>query len=253
MPLIVWILIFSLIGSVFALTGGLLLLVHDHWVQRNTLNIVSWSAGMLIAIAFLDLFPEAIERGLAIDLEPHVVFGWALGAIVLFFVLERSFIWFHHHHEPDMKLPSTTLLVIGDTLHNFIDGVVIAAAFLISLPTGIVTALAVAAHEIPQEIADFGLLLRTGMRRKRVLLINLLSALATPVGAVLGLYASDFVQSVEPHLLGFAAGMFTYIACSDLIPELHHAESNQVARRQMFFFGAGVLSAYLVVRLSHSG
>jgi zinc and cadmium transporter len=251
MPLFLWTLTFSLIGSLFSLTGGLLLLFQDQWVRRNTLNIVSWAAGMLVSIAFLDLFPEAVELAVEAGLPVETVFGWALAAILLFFFLERSFIWFHHHHEPDMKVPSATLLMIGDTLHNFIDGVVIAAAFLISVPTGIVTALAVAAHEIPQEIADFGLLLRAGIQRKRVLVINFLSALATPLGALIGLFASVWVASVEPHLLGFAAGMFTYISCSDLIPELHHAESDAVARRQLLFFAIGVLSAYLIVRLSH--
>ncbi|MFC1653375.1 ZIP family metal transporter [Patescibacteria group bacterium] len=253
MTLTSWVIIFSLIGGVFSLVGGVFLLKNDEWVKRNTLTIVSWAAGVLLTVAFMDLMPEAIEMGLESGKEVHDLFRYSLYAVVGFFVLERTFVWFHHHHEPDMDPPTNTLIVIGDSIHNLIDGIVIGTAFLVGIPTGIVTAIAVAAHEIPQEIADFGILLSSGIKKTKVFFINLISSFMTPVGALITIYFSNYIKDITPQLLAFAAGMFTYIACSDLIPELHHTQSKKVAAKQLIFFFLGIGITCILINYTHAG
>ena len=143
-------------------------------------------------------------------------------------------------------------MLIGDSVHNFIDGIVIATSFLISIPTGIITSMAVAAHEIPQEIADFGVLLQSGMKKNKVFLLNFGSALMTTVGALLTLAFSSWIEMRQPQLLAFTAGMFTYIASSDLIPELHHAQTKLIARKQLVSFVAGIVLTYFLISVSHA-
>lgn len=250
MSISIWIIIFSLLGGVASLAGGVLLASNEAWVKRNTLNIVSWAAGVMLAFSFLDLFPESVELAVEGGIDPESIFIWAFLAMVGFFLLERSFVWFHHHHEADMSPPAVPMLLIGDSLHNFIDGLVIAAAFLVSIPTGILTTIAVASHEIPQEIADFGIFLKSGMEKGRVIRLNLMSSLMTTVGALTALYFVDWVEASEAQLLAFTAGMFTYIASSDLIPELHHHKSRAVAVRQVGFFLGGIVVTYVLIRLT---
>jgi len=251
MPLYLWIVIFSLIGGVFSLLGGVVLLFKENWVKKNTLIIISWSAGVLLAVSFLDLFPEALEMGAEHGLEPRSLFVWPFLAMVIFFTLERTLVWFHHHHDFHAERPTNLLLLLGDSLHNFIDGIVITAAFLVSVPTGIVTAIAVAAHEIPQEIADFGIFLKSGMKKGKVFVVNLLSALATLVGALVAMKYLAVVEAIQAQLLAFAAGMFVYIAASDLIPELHHEESTGFAFKQVIAFGLGIVVTYVLVSVTH--
>jgi len=251
MSITLWTILFALIGGAFSLVGGVFLLKNDQLVKRNTLSMVSWAAGVLLSVAFLDLMPEAVEMAIDRGLEIHILFQSALFAVIGFFILERSFLWFHHHHEASFEAPTNTMLIIGDSLHNFIDGIIIATAFLVSIPTGIITAIAVAAHEIPQEIADFGIFIKSGISKMKVFTINLFSSFMTIVGAVLTLYFSDIVQTITPQLLAFAGGMFIYIACSDLIPELHHAESRKVAAKQTFFFFFGIIFTYALTKIAH--
>lgn len=251
MELIWWVLIFSIIGGIFSLIGGVLLIKNDSWVKQNTLVLVSWAAGVLLSVAFLDLMPESVEMGIEKGMEAHDLFKYMLYAILGFFVFERSFVWFHHHHEPDVKPPLSSMLIFGDSVHNFIDGIVIGTAFLVSVPTGIMAALAVAAHEIPQEIADFVVLLRSGMTKVKVVMFNVVSALMTIVGSLGVMYFAEIFENITPQLLAFAGGMFTYIACSDLIPELHHHKSKSVAIRQVVSFFAGVCITYLLVTITH--
>lgn len=251
MSITLWTILFALIGGVFSLIGGVFLLKNDQLVKQNTLSIVSWAAGVLLSVALLDLMPEAVEMAIDRNLEIHTLFQFSLFAIIGFFILERSFLWFHHHHEPNFEAPTNTMLIIGDSLHNFIDGIIIATAFLVSIPTGIVTAIAVAAHEIPQEIADFGIFIKSGLSKAKVFTINLFSSFMTVIGAVITLYFSSYVQTITPQLLAFAGGMFIYIACSDLIPELHHAESRKVATKQVFFFFFGIIITYVLTKVAH--
>ena len=161
--MLIYILFFTLIGSVFSLIGGVVLLFKEKFALKISHFLASFAAGVLLGAAFFDLLPEAAHKGEELGIN---VFSWALIGIVVFFLIERSIHWFHHHeefHEHKKESKSTIpLIIIGDTVHNFVDGIVIAATFMISAPLGIVTALSVTAHEIPQEIGDFGLLLHKG-------------------------------------------------------------------------------------------
>ncbi|HLD61267.1 MAG TPA: ZIP family metal transporter [Patescibacteria group bacterium] len=192
------------------------------WKRLNTENalahFVSFAAGIMLVVAFIDLLPEALEE--AGDGGGNILVFTLVG-ILLFFFLERFVVWFHHHDETHGEKPPALLVLIGDAVHNFIDGIAIAAAFLTNPVLGVATTVAIAAHEIPQEIADFSVLLYGGMKRKRALLFNFLSALTALVGGVVGYYFLERVAGLLPIFLAFSAGMFIYIACSDLIPDLH--------------------------------
>lgn len=241
-----YILIFTFIGSVISLVGGVILLFKEKFAIKISHYLASFAAGALLGTAFFDLLPEASEESGEIN-----IFLWALLGILLFFLLERFIYWFHHHHEhgePKTK-PIIPLIMLGDSVHNFIDGVVVAATFLVSIPLGIVTAFAVAAHEIPQEIGDFGIMLHQGMKRSRVLLFNFLSALTALTGALITFYAADFIQGLLPVFLSVTAGFFIYIAASDLIPEIHNEEKRKVALMETVLLLVGVATIWVVVGL----
>ncbi len=240
----IWqILFWSFVGSVVSLIGGILLALRKKtFTHGQSLLLISFAAGVLLSTAFFDLLPEAgSELSLA-----AVLMG-----IVFLFLLEK-FLWYHHHdeeHEGHKRTP--ILITVGDTVHNFIDGVVIAGTFMVSPATGIVTALAVAAHEIPHEMADFGVLLSKGWGRKKVILVNLASAGTSLVGAILMYYWGGRIEGLLPVLLSFSGGMFIYLACSDLIPELHHGHKERMADSlwQMAIFGAGIVVVWGLIRI----
>jgi len=186
--------------------------------------------------------------------EPRTVLLSTLIGILFFFFAERFLRWFHHHHEHkgnESRDPSTNLIIFGDTLHNALDGVAIAAAFLVSVPVGIVTTIAVAAHEIPQEIGDFGLLLSKGMRRRSVLLANVFSALATTVAAVITFSLGGDDRLPLGVLLGLISGLLLYIAMSDIIPTIHQSISKQKTFNwQPFMLLIGVIVVWIAVTLA---
>ena len=231
------IVIFTVIGSILSLIGGILLLLKKNLSETFILDLTSFAAGVLLATAFIDLFPEAMEKsGNTIK-----IFTYALSGMVVFFILERFLFWFHHHHETVKEItPSILLITLGDSIHNFIDGVAIASSFLVSFPLGLSTAIAVAAHEIPQEIADFSVLLSQKLSKLKTLAFNGLSALTSLAGAILTFYLSDQITSFLPFIIAFTAGMFIYIASSDLIPELHKSsikKTNAWHQTAMLLFG----------------
>lgn len=244
----------ALSGSVVSLVGGVYLL-YGKWGTKGLQRIaVPFAAGALLAAAFVDLLPEAIEGGSA-----RFISAIALASFLVFFLLERTLSWFHHHHDHDHdggtqphRRRNSSLIVIGDTLHNFIDGLAIGASFLVSPATGIVTTIAIAAHEIPQEIGDFGLLLSKGMSRRNVLLVNLLSALATVVAAVLVYGFGGSLPVSEPVLLAITAGFFIYIAASDIIPTIHAESKRRVANMQAIVLLLGVVFVGITTTLAHS-
>lgn len=244
-----WLLVifFALIGSVVSLAGGVFLLFGGKasgWLQKVAVPV---AAGALLAAAFFDLLPEALEHAPA-----QTIMTWALVGFLFFFVTERGLRWFHHHHEHegDEDQANRSLIVIGDTLHNFIDGLAIGAAFLVSPATGIVITLAVAAHEIPQEIGDFGLLLSKGMKRHKVLLANIMSALATVVGASIVFGFGDALHIPIEALLALTAGFFIYIAASDIIPSIHSRETARGANLQtMVLLLSVIIVGYTTVLL----
>ncbi|MBL8159726.1 ZIP family metal transporter [Candidatus Saccharibacteria bacterium] len=207
----------ALAGGLLSLAGGLLLL-HKR-IKRETIMLLAmpFGAGALLGAAFFDVLPEAMhEAG-----DNHAILQWALVGFVFFFLMERTVRWFHRHHEHAEENSHKSLIVLGDTIHNAIDGVAIGAAFLIDVPLGVATTVAVAAHEIPQEIGDFGLLLSKGMPARKVLLVNLASSLATVVTAFAAYFLGGSIELVVPYLLAIVAGCFIYIAASDIIPDIH--------------------------------
>ena len=241
------IIFFSLIGGIFSLIGGILLLQREHIAKKLAKYATPFAAGGLLAAVFLDLLKEGVEQAPA-----ETVMMAALGGILIFFFAERFLHWFHHHHQHEGVDPSRSLIIIGDTAHNALDGVAIAAAFLVSVPTGIVTTIAVAAHEIPQEIGDFGLLLSKGMSRARVLWVNVLSAIATTVAAVLTFALGSEEKLPVGLLLGLSSGFLLYIALSDIIPEIHENTSKKrLFDWQPMLLLLGVIVVGLSITLAH--
>lgn len=232
------VILFSLIGGVFSLVGGFLLLSNRRLALKLVKYVTPFAAGALLAAAFVDLLPEAVTGSNA-----STGLQMTLVGIIIFFLLERFIRWFHHHHGHEKrKLDATVpLIVLGDTVHNFIDGVAIAAAFLIDVNTGMVTTFAVAAHEIPQEVGDFGLLLEKGLSRRQVIKINVISALATTVAAAIFYVLGQAVTIPLGAILGLVAGFFIYIAVSDIIPAIHQREGQRLAGWQTAMLIIGVL------------
>lgn len=249
-----YILLFTFLGSIGALAGGFILLSHKTFALKISHFLASFAAGVLLGTAFFDLLPEALHEGEAQGVN---IFFWTLLGIVLFFLLERFIHWFHHHeeyHEHEKESKSTIpLIIVGDTVHNFIDGVVIAATFLINIPLGIVTTLAVAAHEIPQEIGDFGLLLHKGLSRKKIILVNVLSAASAFLGALLTYLSGNLVVTYVPIFLALTAGFFIYIAASDLIPEIHYEKRRGFAVIESILLVVGIAVIWLSVSLLEHG
>ena len=254
MSLLGYIIVFSLGGSLLSMTGGIVLLSTERLADKLSRLAAPFAAGALLGTVFLDLLPEAASEG------GKPVFQWVLVGMILFFLLERFVLEFHHQHThshepneaPEMQDAAVPLIILGDAVHNFIDGVVIAGTFLVSIPLGIVTTLAVAAHEIPQEIGDFGLLLHRGVSKKRVLLYNVLGGLATVVAAVITYFVGARVITRMPIFLSLTAGFFIYIAASDLIPEIHRKRGRVASG----FIDTGLLLAgiavvWVAVRLLH--
>ena len=215
-------------------------------IQRVNV-LISYAIGALLGAAFLEILPHALEHGDVHRMTSTVLFG-----ILVFFVLEKLVLWRHCHHDHceahDAHAPahdhgrSGLLILIGDTFHNFVDGILIAAAFLESTQLGIVTALAIIAHEIPQEVGDYLILLHSGYSRARALAFNLLSSLATLVGAMLAYFALSQLTEWIPTLLGLAAASMIYVAVADLIPSLHKRTELKATLQQISLIGLGVAS-----------
>ncbi|HJV10137.1 MAG TPA: ZIP family metal transporter [Burkholderiales bacterium] len=234
-----WILVASVAGG--TLSAGLAaasLAVRASWVPM----LVSFAIGALLGAAFLEIIPHAFETG-----EAHQVAFAILAGIFGFFVLEKLLLWRHCHTE-DCEVHdqqhdggrSGALIVVGDTVHNFLDGVLIAAAFLQSIELGVVTAVAIIAHEIPQEVGDFLILLHSGYTKARALAMNVLSSTATVVGGVIGYYLLRLVIELEAILLGFVAASMIYVAVADLIPGLHRRPQLRDTAVQALLIALGI-------------
>jgi len=204
------------------------------WVPR----MVSYSVGVLLGVAFLDLLPEAFENAA----DPATLFSVVLGGILAFFLLEKAALW-RHSHEPGERGthgPSGLLILAGDAFHNFVDGVLIAAAFLADFRLGLATTLAVMAHEVPQEIGDFMVLLHAGYGRSRALVLNLAVSLSSVVGGILGYFVLDYAQSLLKYAVVLAAACFIYIAVADLIPSLHRENRGRELGWQIGLIAVGL-------------
>jgi zinc and cadmium transporter len=242
----VWIsaLALAVAGSVGGLiTASILLFVGKATRDRVVPWLVSYAVGTLLGAALLKLTPEALS-----SLAPTPALGALLAGILTFFVLEKLVLWRHSHddHECDVHKSTATLVILGDAVHTFVDGVVIAAAVLVSVPLGMTTALAVAAHEIPQEAGDFAILLASGYSRSRALLLNLSSAAGGVAGAAVMLLFGGSAPEILPYVLAFAAGNFLYVAMADLIPTLHRGTLDRNAVRQLILIGLGVATIVML-------
>lgn len=250
---VIYVLVFTFIGSILSLAGGFVLLKRKLWEGEHGAHLLAFAAGVLLATAFLDLLPEALAE----TNENSNIFLAALLGLVTFFFLERFFVAFHPHSDGEIEMEGSrrksiiNLILFGDGFHNFIDGFAIASSFLVSVPLGITTAFAVAAHEIPQEISDFTILLRSGLSAKKVIIFNVLSGLTALIGAVLALFISNLIASYLGLILAFTSGMFVYIAASDIIPELQHLYLRDRKSHQAIFFVIGIIAVYLTIQLLH--
>lgn len=216
MTTLAYIIVFSLMGGLLSLSLAMLFLLGKRSTKMLSLLGMPFAAGALLAAVFLDLLVEGVAFG-----EPFVLFSSVLIGILLFFIAERFIRWFHHHHQHSHNDPAVPLLIVGDTIHNTLDGIAIAAAFLISVPAGIITTLAVAAHELPQEVGEFGLLLSKGLRRRFVITVNILSSLAATGAAVITYFVGQTGTMPLSIIFGISAGFLLYVALSDIIPSIH--------------------------------
>lgn len=230
--------------SVISLLGAVTLSLKDALLKKLVFYLVAVSAGSLMGNAFLHLMPEALES--AESGKSTSIFIAVLAGFGLFFILERVLHWHHFHQEGEGNAthPFTYLNLIGDGFHNFIDGIVIIAAFSLNVELGIATTLSVIIHEIPQEISDFGVLIYGGFTKSKALLFNLLSAAFAILGTVCGYALINTVQDIIPLLAGVTAGGFIYISASDLIPELHKETnfSKSLIAFMCFFGGVGLMA-----------
>jgi zinc and cadmium transporter len=242
------VLIYSLIGSLLSLIGGIILLSRNKSSKWLEAYATPFAAGALLAAVFIDLLPEGIEES-----DTRIVLIAVLAGIIIFFYLERFLRWFHHHSHQNHSRDNTSasLIIIGDTVHNILDGVVIASAFLINVPTGIVATLAVAAHEIPQEVGDFGLLLNRGMSKSRILIINILSSLASVVAALIIFSIGKSDALTIGVLIGLSAGFLLYIATSDIIPGIHEeTDHKKITDIRPLLLLVGVILVSLIIILA---
>lgn len=301
-PILVWIILFSLIGGSLSVAGAALVALNAR--VSGVPMLISYAIGAMLGAVFLEILPEAIH----IASDVHTMFATVLFGILLFFALEKLVIWRHCHGDhcevhaihteeecPDIKPviktnaqqtpilntkyraasgitlgPSNSIIkaphnhshnhdhgrsgmmvMIGDTFHNFVDGILIASAFMVDVKVGIVTAVAIIAHEIPQEVGDFLILLHSGYSKKQAFLFNLVSSFATVVGGVIAYFALQHVQNWVPTILGLAASSMLYVAVADLIPSLHKRTELRATISQLSLILCGVASIWLTGYLLH--
>jgi zinc and cadmium transporter len=234
------ILLATLFISSGALIGVFTLSLQKKFLHKILLFLVSLSAGTLMGGAFLHLLPEAVE-----ELEPVTAFSVVIGAYLLFFVIETLLHW-HHCHNVDYKTGKHQhtlgfMNLLGDSVHNFIDGLIIAGAFLTDYRLGIITTTAVALHEIPQEISDFGVLIYSGFKERRALILNLMVAFTVVLGGLVGYLLGEQIGGLVPYLLPFAAGGFIYIATTDLVPQIKNQDKISKSLQNLAVFLVGIL------------
>jgi len=239
-----WIIGSASLVSMISLIGIVTLSVRDELLGKTVLGLVGFSAGALMGGAFLHLMPEALETS-----ESTLVFSFVIIGFILFFLLERLLYWRHcHDGRCDVHI-FTYLNLIGDGIHNFVDGLIIAASFIAGIELGVVATLAVILHEIPQELGDFGVLVYGGLSKAKALFYNLLSALTAILGAFIGYFVSSYVESFTVLLVPLAAGGFIYVSGSDLVPQLHKETEMRRSMLSFGFFLVGILFMW-VLRLT---
>ena len=239
--MVVW--VYSLLSVIFvsliSLVGVLTLSLKEENLRKAILYLVSFSAGGLFGDAFIHLIPEAVEEsGFGLHVSLYILFG-----IIFSFIIEKFLQWRHCHIPTSDEHPHTFAYInlLGDAVHNFIDGSIIGGSYMVSFPVGVATTLAVVFHEVPQEIGDFGVLIHGGFNKSKALFFNFASAITAILGAVVFLTLSVYIQDFIPFLIPFASGNFIYIAGSDLIPELRKEAEASKSALQLTAFVLGVL------------
>ena len=235
----------TIVVSLISLVGIALIFVGKKQMDSILFFLISIATGTLLGAAFFDLLPESI--GLS---DAAIALEVAFAGVIVAFIIEKIVHWHHHHaaREKEHHQPLGTLTLVGDGVHNFFDGVAIAAAFLVNVPLGITTTVAIALHEIPQEMGDFALLLYSGYSKMKALAFNLLSALAAVAGGVLFYFFSGTVEHLEAYALAFTAGMFIYIASADILPELHKEKRAKSSALQLVCIMIGAAAIWVIAR-----
>ena len=243
------ILFFTFLASIVSLFFVSILLLKEKLIHRISFSLVSFAAGALLATAFLDTMKEAIK------IAGNPVFLWVTLSFAAFFIIERLFVFIHHHDEDTapkeengFKIP-TPLLLFGDGLHNFIDGASIAASFLVSFPLGIVTSTTVFIHEIPHELGDFGILIHKGWSREKVVWFNVITGFTAVFGAILAFYLGHLFEQATPILLAITTGNFLYLSATNLVPEIHTKAKQSLAVKETIFFLLGILLIACLIQI----
>ena len=255
MSVLYWILLSTLVGAALSVAAAAAIAYRAS--QADVSRLISYAVGTLLGAAFLEILPHAVETAASI----HQLSATVLGGILLFFMLEKFVLWRHchvesceaHDHRIEQGDAETgdhgrtgMMILVGDTFHNFVDGILIAAAFMSDIQLGLVTTIAIIAHEIPQEVGDFVILLHSGFSRARALVFNLLSSVATLAGGLLAYFALQSLQNLVPPLLGLAAASMIYISVADLIPGLHKRPEIGATAEQVTLIALGVGTIVLV-------
>ena len=262
MSVLLWVIGATFLVSLISFIGIVTLSLKRDFLMKTLLVLVAFAAGSLLGVAVFDLIPEALEAGGA-SASLFIVIG-----ILIFFAVERFVGWHHTHKEHDTDIkghhmdkehdkyhhkPYIYTNLIAEAIHNFIDGLLIAASFLVNIPLGIAATVAVALHEIPQEIGDFAILIHGGLKVKQALLYNFIAAITAVVGGVLGIYLVGLESSLNPVLLGIAGGGFLYLALVDLVPEINKEKDWKNSSAQFIFLVIGILVIYgLTILLPHT-
>lgn len=240
------IIIANIIISLISLIGGASIFSKKLFSKRAIPYLVAFAAGVILTTVFFDMFPEALHKALEINYNGNIFAPAFFGLLISFFI-ERFVLWFHHHESTHGLKPTLFLVTFGDAIHNFIDGLTIAGTYLANPTLGIVTTIAIASHEIPQELADFSIYIHSGLTKVQALAINLLTALTAVAGGIAGFYFLHSLKYGLPMLLSLSSGVFIYIAGSDLIPHLHKHFSEQRKWGQTIPFLIGIVLMYFII------
>jgi zinc and cadmium transporter len=258
LPLLAWVIFFTAVGGIAsAALAGLFLLVPEATGRRLLPHFVGYATGALLGAALLALLPEAME-GVGPD-GAHAIGVALLLGLGIFFVIEKLVLWWHthanghdhHHHDHSRDAASGVLVIIGDSVHNALDGVLIAAAFLTNFPLGLLTTFAVAAHEIPHRVGDFAILVHSGMSRGRALVMNMATGLTSIIGGIAAYFGLQRAVGALPYALALAAAGFLYIAVAGLIPALHRRADPRTSLAQVILMGLGVATIAWAESLAH--
>lgn len=242
MHLLILILLFILIVSLISFLGVISLIIEKKLLNKMLFIVIAFAAGALFGAAFLHMIPEAFEG------NANSILFVPIG-IVIFLIVEK-FIYWRHCHDPKCKIHSFAYMnLLGDAIHNFLDGIIIATAFLVNIPFGIIVSLAVILHEVPQEVGDFGVLIYGGLKVKKAILLNFLVALTAFAGAVFAYFLASHISGVIPYFIALSAGSFIYIGAVDLMPELHKELDKSKSIIQVIAFAIGITAMYVLMQL----